>query len=79
VIARLQELYNNNGNIPQSRLDLSENEGGNFEMQQRLEEEKRKELVELEVQPIQKQTVEKMSESSSDITQKAVSDLPSGN
>lgn len=47
VIAALQDLYNNNGNLPNyrpSRMDLSENEGGNFEMQKQLEEEKMKEL-----------------------------------
>ena len=83
VIVRLQELYSNNGNLPKveysrSRMDLSENEGGNNEMQQRLEEEERKRQLELEVQTIQKNQ-EKVSESSSDITQKAVSDIASGN
>jgi hypothetical protein len=59
-----------------SRLDLSENEGGNPEIQQRLMDQKRKEL---EVMPKIVKQAEKVSESSSDITQKAVSEIASGN
>ena len=49
-------------------MELSENEGGNFEMQQRLEEEKLKELEVAQIEPAKKEPVEKVSETSSDIT-----------